>query len=161
MKRSTDRRGFTLIEVLMSLAILSIAGIGLVGMLSESGQQNYRRLAAVDALRLARNEAQRALTAPAVVPGVGSTYRMNADGTPNTAGVYRARVQAQLWCDALSSAPDDRGGAPAPACRNHTRILVNVDFLEGGTTWRTLATYQAFAPANEPQASTWSPAGGT
>ena len=160
-QRPPNNRGFTFVEVLIALAVLAIAGIGLVGMLSTGGQQNFRRRAGVDALRLARNEAQRARSSATLVPGTGSTYRMNADGTLNTSGPYRATVQAINWCDPTSAAPNDQTGAAVPACVNALRVRVTVAYLLDGSTWTTMATHDAFVSTSNPQASAWVPAGGT
>jgi prepilin-type N-terminal cleavage/methylation domain-containing protein len=151
--------GFTLVEVLIAIVILSIAAVGTMNVIDRVLQQNDRRRSAEVARRIAANEVERARSAGAWnVPLTGSTVRVDYSGAPATGGEYRVYVDRNLFCDAPSDRPNDAGTAPPPCPGPYARITVRVDHLQHGT-WRTRASRVLDESGALAESGTWSLAG--
>lgn len=158
-RRVRGARGFTLVEVLVAVVVLSICAAGLIQLFAQAQQQNDRRRSSEVARRLAENEVQRARSAgPWNVPAVGTATRVDQNGTPDLAGEYRVYVDRDLLCDGRSSQPNDTGG-PAPPCAGaFARITVRVDHFRAGA-WSTRVSQVLYESGSDPESGSWTLAG--
>jgi len=151
-----SRGGFTLVEVLVALVVLSIGAAGLIQLLGQAQQQNDRRRSSETALRIAENEVQRARGAgPWNVTAAGTMMRVDQNGAPAPNGEYRVYVDRDLACDSRSERLDDAGAAPEPCRGAFARITVRVDHLQGAA-WRTRVQRTLLESGEDPAAGTWS-----
>lgn len=151
--------GFTLVEVLVAIVVLTIGAAGLIQLLAQGQQQNHRRRASEAARRIAENEVQRARSAgPWTIPDAGATARVNQYGGPDPAGDFRVFVDRDLVCDSRAARPDD-SGAGAPACPGAiARVTVRVDHLRDGA-WLTRAVRTLHESGSAAATGSWTPAG--
>lgn len=152
-------RGFTLVEVLVAVVVLSIGAAGLIQLFAQAQQQNDRRRSSEVARRLAENEVQGARSAgPWDVPAAGTWARVDQNGTPDPAGEYRVLVDRDLLCDASSSRPNDAGGPPPPCAGALAGITVRVDHFRGGA-WSTRVSQVLLESGSTPASGSWTLAG--
>lgn len=159
LTKTRRQQGFTLVEVIVSVVLLSIGAAGLIQFLNQVQQQNDRRRTSENALRIAWNEVERVLSAGAWnVPITGTVTRVDAAGTPASTGEFRVYVDRNLYCDALSDRINDSGAIAVPCRGAFARITVRVDHLLAGT-WRTRALHVFEASGNAPASGSWTLAG--
>ena len=158
---TTSRRplGFTLVEVLVSLVLLSIGAAGLIGFLNQVQQQNDRRRNAEIALRIGWNEVERVRGAGAWnVPSTGTLTRIDASGAPAPFGEFLVYVYRNVYCDPLSERTNDSGTVLQPCPGAFARITVRVDHLQAGA-WRTRVLHVFEDSGNAPATGSWNLAG--
>jgi len=131
--------GFTLVEVLVALVVLTIGAAGLIQLLAQAQQQHQRRRTSEEARRIAQNEVQLVRSAGAwSIPEEGSTRRVNPYGAPDPDGSFRVTVGGETECDPLAARPDDPGAGETACAGAFARITIRVDHLRDGT-WVTRA----------------------
>jgi prepilin-type N-terminal cleavage/methylation domain-containing protein len=152
-------RGFTLVEVLVALVVLTVGVAGLIQLLSQAQQQHQRRRASEEARRIAQNEVQRARSAGAwSIPQEGSTSRVNAYGAPDADGPFQVVVGHDVECDPHAGRPDDSGAEILTCPGAHARITIRVEHLRDGD-WITRAQRTLHQSYNGPAVGSWNPAG--
>lgn len=160
MTASRRNDGFTLVEVLVAVVILTIAGLGVVDLMTQGQGQQARRRASEAALQIARNEIERVQIAGAWnAPTSGTVWSaVDETGTPAAAGPFYVRVFRLTDCDPAAPAIDDSGAGGAPCVGAIPSIQVNVWHVREGAT-RLLVTRSVRDTGSQPANGTWSLAG--
>lgn len=160
MNRSHPRHGFTLVEVMVALVVLTIAGIGVMDLLARGQSQNHRRRSVEAALHIARNEVERVQAGdPRLVPTSAAWTHTDETGTPAAEGTFRVRVSRTTACDAVAAVIDDSGSGAAPPCAGAIpQVEIAVEHAREGA-WTRLVTRTVRDAAIQPSSGSWAHAG--
>lgn len=158
-----DRRGMTVVEVLISLVVLSIATVGLMQMLTASTYNTIDRQAYGAAQQILSNEVERLRIAGPWPPlaALPVTQNLNAHGRPTTGAeptVYTLTVNRVFQCNGGTWFQDQREGAVGGCAsdRATARYTVSITYPYDAAT-RTV-TQQFTVGPGEPASEQWLPA---
>lgn len=163
--RIRDRRGMTVVEVMISLVVLSVATVGLMQMLSASSYNSIDRRSYEMAQHIMANEVERLrVTGP---------WPMSADATPSITlqldehgkrltsgtGKYQLYLARETQCNGGTWMRDNFEPIPPGGCdrvRATARFTAQLTY-PFKTETRTITQQWTVGPG-EPQSGSWNPA---
>lgn len=149
--KHSRQHGTSLIEVLVTVVILSIGLLGLAGLQSRLGVSQVESYQRAQALVLLQDMASRIATnrAHAASYVTGTTHPLADEGSCPVAVDTRAEIDANQWCNALLGAAELEGGSKAGAmigARGCVEALSSNEYL-------ITVAWQGLAPVASPPAS--------
>jgi prepilin-type N-terminal cleavage/methylation domain-containing protein len=158
--RPLSRAGFTLMEVVGALAVLSIAGLGLLTMLRENERNTRERTQEFTAEQIVRNEIERLRIAGPWGGPVTTSFTVDHTGARTPTGNYTVAITRVGTCNGGVFHRDTgyEGASPAgcPALRPTAVYTVQARFRVHGQTRSVVRTLSL--GSSETTSSTWNSA---